>query len=90
MSSENYRIANQNAIYYLTYTVIDWIDVFTRINYRTVIVDSLTFCQKNKGLNLYAWCLMINHIYLICRVVQPLKISNFIRDSKQFIAKRIF
>jgi len=89
MSSENYRIGNQNATYFLTFTITDWVDVFTRINYRAIIVDSLGFCQKNKGLILYAWCLMTNHIHLICRVEEPFRMSDVVRDSKQFTAKRI-
>jgi len=89
MSSESYRIGNQNALYFLTFTVTDWVDVFTRANYKTIIVESLEYCQKNKGLKLYAWCLMTNHIHLICRVEEPLKMSDFIRDFKHFTAKRI-
>ena len=59
MSSENYRIENQNTVYFLTFTVTDWVDVFTRLNYRNIIVESLDYCQKKKGLKLYAWCLSI-------------------------------
>ena len=58
MSSENYRVEKQDAVYFLTFTVTDWVDVFTRLNYRSIIVESLAFCRKNKGLKLYAWCLM--------------------------------
>ncbi|MCL2597228.1 MAG: transposase [Paludibacter sp.] len=89
MSSENYRIINQNAAYFLTFTVTDWIDVFTRISYKNIIVESLEFCQKNKGLMLYSWCLMTNHLHLICRVEEPFRMSDFIRDFKQFTAKKV-
>ena len=89
MSSENYQIANQNATYFLTFTVTDWVDVFTRSNYKTVIVESLEYCIRNKGLKLYAWCLMTNHIHLICRTEEPFRMSDFIRDFKQFTAKKI-
>ena len=89
MSSENYRVEKQDAVYFLTFTVTDWVDVFTRLNYRNIIVESLDYCRKNKGLKLYAWCLMTNHIHLVCRVEQPLGMSDFIRDFKQFTAKSI-
>ncbi len=52
-------------IYFLTMTVVDWVDIFTREDYRFVIVDSLKYCQKEKGLEIYAWCLMSNHLHLI-------------------------
>ena len=89
MSSENYRVENQNAVYFLTFTVTDWVDVFTRLNYRNIIVESLDYCRKNKGFKLYAWCLMTNHIHLVCSVDQPFRMTDFIRDFKQFTAKKV-
>lgn len=89
MSSENYRIGNQNAIYFLTFTVTDWVDVFIRSNYKNIIVNSLEFCRKNKGLKLYAWCLMTNHIHLVCSIDEPSKMSDFLRDYKKHTAKEI-
>ncbi|MDO5523650.1 MAG: transposase, partial [Bacteroidia bacterium] len=89
MSSENYKIIDQHSVYSLTFTVTDWVDVFTRLNYKIIIADSLSFCRQNKGLILYAWCLMTNHLHLICRVEEPRRISDFVRDFKSYTAKRI-
>ena len=89
MSSENYTIENQNAVYFLTFTVTDWVDIFTRLNYRNIIAESLTYCRKNKGLKLYAWCLMKNHIHLVCRIEEPLRMSDFLGDYKKFTAKAV-
>jgi len=52
MSSENYGIEKQDSVYFLTFTVTDWVDVFTRMNYKNIITESLAFCRKNKGLKL--------------------------------------
>ena len=54
----HYRIYNNEKPYFLTMTVIDWIDVFIRKNHKIAIVESLQYCQKNKGLEIFAWCLM--------------------------------
>ena len=89
MSSENYRIGKQDSIYFLTFTITDWVDVFTRLHYRNIIAESLTYCKKNKGLRLYAWCLMTNHLHLVCSLEQPLRMSDFLRDYKKFTAKAI-
>ena len=48
-------------IYFLTMTVVDWVDVFTRPFYRHIITDSLNYCVKEKGLVIHAWVLMSNH-----------------------------
>ena len=50
MSSENYRVKKQDAVYFLTFTVTDWVDVFTRMNYRNTIVQSLDYCKKKQGI----------------------------------------
>ena len=34
--------------YFLTLTVVNWMDVFTRKNHRDAIIESLAYCQKEK------------------------------------------
>jgi len=89
MSSENYIIHDQFALYFLTFTVIDWIDIFTRASYKIEIANSLNYCQKNKGLRLFAWCLMTNHLHLICQTTEPHTLTEFVRDFKKYTAKTI-
>ena len=89
MSSEDYSIGDQNAVYFLTFTIIDWVDIFTRSCYKKVIVDSLNYCIENKGLTIYAWCLMTNHIHLIAKANDGFQLSEIIRDFKKFTAKKI-
>ena len=89
MSADNYFINDQNALYFLTFTVIDWVDVFTRKEYKLTITDSLNYCVENKGLTIYAWCLMSNHLHLVCRAKENFKISEVIRDFKKFTSKSI-
>jgi len=89
MSSENYVIRNQNSVHFLTFTVIDWIDIFTRANYKEEIVASLDFCQRNKGLVLYAWCLMTNHLHMVCKADEPYHLTLIVRDFKRFTANNL-
>lgn len=89
MSGDRYFIKDQESIYFLTLTVVGWLDVFTRIEYKQTIVDSLKYCQKEKGLNIHAWCLMSNHLHLIVSVKQGYSVSAFLRDFKKHTAKEI-
>lgn len=89
MSGDRYYIKNQNALHFVTFTVVAWIDVFTRSTYKIEIVDSLNYCIKNKGLEVYAWCLMSNHIHLIVSAKEGYSLSDIIRDFKKFTAKRV-
>jgi len=62
--------------------------VFTRKSYKDVIIDCLDFCIKNKGMILYGYVIMSNHIHLIIQSRDG-KLSDLIRDFKKFTAKRI-
>ncbi len=77
--------------YFLTLTVVDWIDVFTRPEHKTTIVDSLRYCQQNKGLELFAWVLMSNHLHMIARAAekQSLGLSDILRDFKKHTSLKI-
>lgn len=76
-------------MYFLTFTVIDWIDVFTRKEHKIEIINSLNYCIQNKGLILYGWCLMSNHIHLIAQAEDKKRMSDILRDLKKFTAKAI-
>ena len=89
MSSENYRIEKQDGVYFLTFTVTDWVDVFTQLHYKNIIAESLAYCRDHKGLRLYAWCLMSNHLHLVCSIEPPLRMTDFLRDYKKFTAKAV-
>lgn len=75
--------------YFLTFTVVGWIDVFTRKEYKIEIVDSLNYCINSKGLTVYAWCIMSNHMHIIASANDGYRLSDIIRDFKKFTAKKI-
>lgn len=84
-----HKIINQNALHFLTFTVVGWVDVFSRDKYREIIIDSLIYCQKEKGLIINAYVIMSNHVHLICYTKEPFQLSDFIRDFKKFTSKSI-
>lgn len=51
------NIANRvlDELYFITTTVVDWVDIFTRPKYKHIILESLAYCQQQKGLKIYAW-----------------------------------
>jgi putative transposase len=86
--SGGYIIGDQHNPYFLTCTVIQWIDLFTRRVYKDIIVDSLNYCTAEKNLTIYAWVIMSNHIHLVARCDPPGRMSDFLRDFKKFTSKR--
>ncbi|MBR1499369.1 MAG: transposase [Bacteroidaceae bacterium] len=76
-------------LYFTTSSVVDWMDAFTRPLYKHVVVDSLGYCQKNKGLDIYAWVLMTNHLHMIVGIEGDIAIGDILRDFKKFTSKSI-
>jgi len=50
-----YTIRDQQGQYSVTFTVHQWVDIFTRPDYVDILLDSVRYCQINKGLHVYAW-----------------------------------
>ena len=85
----SYKIGDQNGLYYLTFSTVEWLDVFTRKRYKDIVVESLQYCQEAKGLELFSWVLMSNHIHLVARAKEGYKLSDILRDFKKHTSKQI-
>ena len=87
--SEKYKTVDKEMGYFLTLTVVDWIYIFIQKNHKMKIVEALKFCQENKGLEIFGYCLMSNHLHLSARAGGKQNLSEIIRDFKQFTSKGI-
>ena len=72
--------------YFLTFTVKNWYYVLDRHNRWNIVANSLEFFQKNRGLKLYGFVFMINHLHLIVFSKDTIR---FVRDLKKFVAREI-
>jgi putative transposase len=85
--SEKYRF-HKDGLFFVTMTVVGWIDVFTRKKYADEIIKNLNYCIEHKGLEIYEFCIMSNHLHLICSAKDG-EVGKVIRDFKSFTAKEI-
>lgn len=85
-----FMVLPPDTVFFVTTTVIDWVDVFTRDEYKKIIVESLDFCRRKKGLRIYAWVLMTNHLHLILsHDVDNKHLASVIGDFKKFTSKAV-
>lgn len=86
--SRKYKFGEKNGAYFISFAIVYWIDVFTRDEYFAAIIDSLEYCRKNKGMEIYGYCIMPSHIHLIFRssLNDP---SGLIRDFKGFTSRKV-
>ncbi len=88
MGTGGYKITDQGAMYFVSFSVVGWVDVFTRKDYRDIVIESLTHCQEKKGLVLYGWCMMSNHLHLILSAKEN-NVSDVLGDFKKFTSKQL-
>ena len=86
--SRKYKFGEKEGAYFISFATVHWIDVFTRVNYFDTIIESLDYCRKNKGMEIYGYCIMPSHIHLIFRssLGDP---SGLMRDFKDFTSRKM-
>lgn len=85
--STGYSIIEKEGAHFLTLQISGWVDLFTRKNYCDIVIESFKYSQQFKGLNLFAYVIMSNHIHLLAQS-EVGDLSGFIRDFKSFTSKR--
>jgi putative transposase len=86
--SRKYKFHNKAGLYFVSFATVNWIDVFTRQLYFDVLADSVSYCRKEKGMELYCYCFMPSHVHFIFRSgnEQPMEL---LRDFKRHTSKKI-
>ncbi|MAY22035.1 MAG: transposase [Flavobacteriaceae bacterium] len=87
--SRNYKFHNPEGLYFVSFAVVQWLDVFTRTTYRNLLLESLSYCQKSKGMEIMAWCIMSNHMHLVFRSVRGEHPAQLLGDFKRFTSKSV-
>lgn len=75
-------------LHFITLTVVGWLDVFTRRKYKDFIVRNLNYCRGNKGLLVYGYVLMTNHLHLIV-ATNKISLPDILRDYKTYTSKEL-
>ena len=68
------------------FATVYWVDVFVRIKYFECITKNLNYCVDNKGMEIYAWCIMPSHIHFVFKSTIQ-KPEELLRDFKSFTSK---
>ena len=85
--SSKYKVSDSTIPHFVTFSVVGWIDVFSREQYKEIMVESLQYCVEQKGLTLHAWVIMTNHVHLVISSKNA-KLEELVRDIKKFTSKQ--
>lgn len=85
-----YNIDDQYGTYFVTFTVVGWVDLFTRLECRHIIISGLKYCIENKGLKVHGYVIMSSHLHLVISAAENGKgLSAIIRDFKRNTSKEL-
>jgi len=88
---ETLRIHPDAALYYLTFSVLHWLPVFTSQEPCLIVTETLNFCHREKGLRTNAFVIMPTHIHLIATDVNfdTEQLSQTITSLRKYTGQRL-
>ena len=86
--SGKYKFYNKEGLYFVSFATVNWLDLFVREEYFSILIESLDYCRKNKGLEIYCWCIMPSHVHLIIRATEN-NPETVIGRFKEFTSKKL-
>ena len=84
-----YKKTHAGNLYFVTLTVVGWINVFDRRAYKDILVSNLKYCQEKEGLLLYAYVIMSNHIHMVAARKDDKDLTELLGRFKSVTAKAI-
>lgn len=88
---ERYRIVSSVGLYYVTFTVVEWLPVFVNEFACQIITDSFNFCIKNKFLGINAYVIMPTHLHAILFDVNfnAERLKHTLDDMRKFTGRQL-
>ncbi len=86
--SSNYKFRDNSKLYFVTFTITNWIDLFIRNEYKDILLQSIQYCQKEKDLELYGWCIMTSHVHSLIGT-KGNELRNIMRDLKRHTSEQL-
>ena len=86
--SKKYKFSDNSKLYFVSFAVTNWIDLFIRNEYKEILIESIKYCQREKDLELYGWCIMTSHVHLLIGT-KGNALSNIMRDLKRHTSEEL-
>src|SRR6266446_2986836 len=86
---ERYRFHSDGAIFYVTFSVVDWLPIFVSEAACNIVTESLNFCHRQKGLRINAYVIMPTHLHAILfhADFQAKTLEQVVTDFRKFTGR---
>jgi putative transposase len=88
---ERYRFHSDGALFYVTFSVVDWLPIFVSEAACKIVTESLNFCHCQKGLRINAYVIMPTHLHAILfhANFQAKALEQVVTDFRKFTGRRL-
>lgn len=88
---EPYRIVPDHAVYFVTFTVVEWLPVFVNDDTCQIMTQSLDFCHREKGLRTNAYVIMPTHMHAILfdETFDATRFARSMADLRKFTSRQL-
>ena len=74
-------------VYFITFTICDWQNVFTNDEYCKLVYKWFNYAKEEYGNKVHAYVIMPNHIHILMYISNKSpEISKLIQNAKRFLA----
>jgi REP element-mobilizing transposase RayT len=84
-----FRKTYPGGLFFVTLSVVGWVNVFDRLVYKELLATNLKYCQEKEGLEIYAYVIMSNHLHMIAAREGEKDLTELLGRFKSYTAKKI-
>src|SRR5262249_8887127 len=79
------------ALFYVTFSVVDWLPIFVSESACKIVTESLNFCHRQKGLRINAYVIMPTHMHAILfhTDFQAKALEQVVTDFRKYTGRRL-
>ena len=88
---EHYRFYSDGALFYVTFSVADWLPIFVSEAACKIVTESLNYCHRHKGLRINAYVIMPTHLHAILfhADFQAKALEQAVTDFRKFTGRQL-
>ena len=87
---EKYQFHSDGSVFFVTFSVVDWLPVFISEPTARIVTDSLNFCQERHGLRINSYVIMPTHFHALVfhNSFQPQPLSAALLEFRKFTGRK--
>ena len=86
MTRSSYKFVDKDQPHFMTFTIVEWLPLFSNPDIVEIIFDSLRFVQRERGFVIFAYVILENHMHMIASCSD---LRKTIKEFKSYTATEI-